>query len=312
LGFLAQAISLSLCFIPFTGATIVANGLRGIGWSGMNTGAYTLLAISAPTARRSEALGYFGAAQAAATVLLPAVVLWITEARFGGFHGAFIVAMSLVFMGAVAAYVLSREIASRPRPPHAELTQSWWREIISVFDRSILVPAALAFLLFLSLTCLSSFIILYARQFGVRYFGWYYVVIGATSMLARPLLGRVADRIGCGPSLVAAFSLQTIAFLTVPAITNLPGAMIAGALYFTGSAIGGARILALAIENAPPERRARALASFSAAFPLSNGAGGLLYGFVVDLAGYTWMYTIAAGLCASGLIVTAKHWTSLK
>ena len=312
LGFLVQAISLSLCFIPFAGATIVANGLRGIGWSRMNTGANTLLAISAPVARRSEASGYFGAAQAAATVLLPAAALWIIEAHYGGFHGAFIVAMSLVCMGAAAAYVLSREIASRPRPPHAELTQSWWREIISVFDRSILVPAALAFLLFLSLTCLSSFIILYARQFGVRYFGWYYVVIGATSMLARPLLGRVADKIGCGHSLVAAFSLQTIALLIVPAITNLPGAMIAGALYFTGSAIGGARILALAIENAPAERRARALASFSAAFPLSNGAGGLLYGLVVDLAGYTWMYTVAAGLCAVGLVVTAKNWTSLK
>jgi len=87
--------------------------------------------------------------------------------------------------------------------------------------------------------------------------------------------------------------------------------MIAGALYFTGSAIGGARILALAIENAPPERRARALASFSVAFPLSNGGGGLVYGFIVDLAGYT-MYIIAASLCASGLIVTAKHRGSLK
>ena len=312
LGFLAQAASLSLCLIPFTGATILANGLRGIGWSGMNTGAYTLLAISAPTARRGEASGYFGAAQAAATVLLPAVALWIIDARFGGFHAAFILAMSLVLMGAAAASVLSREIASGPSVPHADLTESWWREIISVFDRSVLVPAALAFLLFLSLTCLSSFIILYARQIGISYFGWYYVVIGTTSMLARPLLGRVSDKIGCGPSLVVAFSLQTIALLVVPAVTNLVGAMVAGALYFTGSAIGGARILALAIENAPPERRARALASFSVAFPLSNGAGGLLYGFVVDLAGYTWMYIIAASLCASGLIVTAKQWASLK
>jgi len=311
LGFLAQAVSLSLCLIPFTGATILANGLRGIGWSGMNTGAYTLLAISAPTARRGEASGYFGAAQAAATVLLPAVALWIIEAQFG-FHIAFIVAMSLVLMGAAAAYVLSREIASGPRDMHAAPKESWWREIISVFDRSILVPAALAFMLFLSLTCLSSFIVLYARQIGVGYFGWYYVVIGTTSMLARPLLGRVSDKIGCGSSLVVAFSLQTIALLVVPAVTNLAGTMVAGALYFTGSAIGGARILALAIENAPPERRARALASFSVAFPLSNGAGGLLYGFVVDLAGYTWMYIIAASLCASGLILTAKQWPSLK
>jgi len=304
LGLLVQAASISLCFVPFLGPIMFGNGLRGIGWSGMNTGGYTLLAISAPAARRGEASGYFGAAQSAATVLFPAVALWIIDARFGGFHAAFIVAMSLVLVGAGAAYILSREVAPGPRRPHSVSTESWWREIISVFDRSILWPAALLFMLHLSLPCLTSFVVLYARQIGVSHFGWYYVVIGATSMLARPLLGRVSDKIGCGHSLIVAFSLESIALLIVPTVTNLAGTMVAGALYFIGSAIGAARLLALAIENAPSEHRARALASFSVAFPLSNGAGALLNGFVVDLAGYTWMYVTAAVMCASGLILT--------
>ena len=312
LGLVTQAASVSLCLVPFVSATMFANGLRGIGWSGMNTGAYTLLAICAPSARRGEASGYFGAAQSAATVFFPAVALWIIDARFGGFHAAFIVAMCLVLLGAGAAYALSREIPPGPRSAHSDSTESWWREIISVFDRSILLAAGLAFLLHLSLPCLTSFVVLYARQIGVSHFGWYYVVIGATSMIARPLLGRVSDKIGCGRSLIVAFSLETIALLIMPMVTHLAGTMVAGALYFIGSAIGGARILALAIENAPPERRARALASFSVAFPLSNGAGALLNGFVIDLAGYRWMYIMAAVMCASGLILTAKQWASLK
>ena len=312
LGLVTQAASVSLCLVPFVGATMFANGLRGIGWSGMNTGAYTLLAICAPSARRGEASGYFGAAQSAATVLFPAVALWIIDARFGGFHAAFIVAMCLALLGAGAAYALSREIPPGPRSAHSDSTESWWREIISVFDRSILLAAALIFMLHLSLPCLTSFVVLYARQIGVSHIGWYYVVIGATGMLARPLLGRVSDKIGCGRSLIVAFSLETIALLIMPMVTHLAGTMVAGALYFIGSAIGGARILALAIENAPPERRARSLASFSVAFPLSNGAGALLNGFVVDLAGYRWMYIMAAVMCASGLILTAKQWASLK
>lgn len=162
-------------------------------------------------------------------------------------------------------------------------------------------------MLYLSLPCLSNFVVLYAREIEVGRFGWYYVVIGATSMLARPLLGRVSDKIGCGQSLIIAFGLEIIALLIVPLVTNLAGIMMAGALYFIGSAIGGARILALAIENAPPERRARALASFSVAFPLSNGAGALLNGFIVDLAGYGWMYVVAAVMCALGLLLTAKN-----
>src|ERR1035437_2675409 len=36
LGLLVQAISILFCFIPFVGTMMLANGLRGIGWAGMN------------------------------------------------------------------------------------------------------------------------------------------------------------------------------------------------------------------------------------------------------------------------------------
>jgi len=54
LGLLGQAASISLCFIPSAGVTMCANGLRGIGWSGMTTGGYTLLATSARAAAPPE------------------------------------------------------------------------------------------------------------------------------------------------------------------------------------------------------------------------------------------------------------------
>jgi MFS family permease len=95
-------------------------------------------------------------------------------------------------------------------------------------------------------------------------------------------------------------------------VNTLVGVMLGGSLYFMGSAIGGSRILALAMEQAPAERRGRAMASFSVSFPLSNGAGALLNGFVVDLAGYRWMYIIAAVMCAFGLVLTWKLWSKLK
>jgi predicted MFS family arabinose efflux permease len=277
----------------------------------MNTGAYTLLAHTAPAARRAEASGHFGAAQAAATVLLPAVALWLIDAPFGGYNAAFLLAMLLVLSGGAAAYRLSRDVKMAGAGGKSDRGESWWREIISVFDRSVLLPAALASMITMSLSCVTSFIVLYARQVGISQFGWYYVAIGTTSMLARPLLGRVADKISCGHSLMIAFSLETISLLMLPAINNLAGMIAAGALYFVGSAIGSARVLALAIENAPAERRARALASFSVAFPLSNGTGALVNGLLVDYLGYSWMYIIAAALSASGLFVTSKQWASL-
>jgi MFS family permease len=77
LGLLTQTLSNLICFIPLAGATMIANGFRGIGWSGMNTGGYTLLATAAPADRRGEASGYYGGVQSTATILFPAVALWI-------------------------------------------------------------------------------------------------------------------------------------------------------------------------------------------------------------------------------------------
>jgi MFS family permease len=142
----------------------------------------------------------------------------------------------------------------------------------------------LIFTLNMSLPCFSSFVVLYARQLGVSHFAWYYVAVGLTSACARPILGRFSDRLGAGRSLLIAFALETTALLIMPLATGLAGLIVSGALWFSGAAIGGARIMALAIESAPAERRGRAMASFSTAFPLSNGTGAFINGIVVDLA----------------------------
>ena len=311
LGLLGQAACISLCFIPSAGVTMFANGLRGIGWSGMTTGGYTLLATSAPAERRGEASGYYGAVQSCATIIFPAVALWIIDAPFGGFYAAFVLAMALALAGALNGAALSRQVARAPRR-RTERSESWWRDIVSVFDRDILLAATLLFTSHLSMPCLTSFAVLYARQLGIGHFGWFFIVTGVTSVLARPLLGRISDGIGCGRSLIVAFTLESAALVILSYSASLFGMMFSGALYFMGSAIGGTRILALAMEKAPVERRGRAMASFSVAFPLSNGLGALLNGLAVDLAGYPWMFIIAAAICACGLALTAKNWSLLK
>lgn len=312
LGLCLQTLSISLCFLPFVAALMLANGLRGIGWSGMNTGGYTLLATIAPAARRGEASGYYGGVQSSATILFPAVALWIIDAPLGGFDATFLVAMSLVLLGAGAAIALSRAVPKASRQSVTASSEPWWREILNVFDRHILLAATLMFTLHVSLPCFSSFVVLYARELAIDHFGWYFVTTGVTSMLARPLLGRVSDKIGAGRSLIVAYALESAALLLMPFASNLAGVMLGGALYFMGSAIGGARILALAMEQAPAERRGRTMASFSVAFPLSNGTGAMLSGLVVDLASYNWMYVTAALPCAVGLLLTAKYWKSLR
>jgi len=312
LGMFGQGLSILFCLVPFNAAVIFSNALRGIGWSSMAASGYTLLATAAPPQRRGEASGYFGGVQSSATIIFPAIALWIIESRGGGFQAVFLLATAFVFAGGGVAWALSRVAPPSASENKVNAGEPWWREILNVVDRHILFAASLILILNMSLPCFSSFVVLYARELGVGAFGWYYVAMGVTSALGRPLLGRFSDKLGARNSLLIAFALETAALLTMPFAQNLAGLIIGGALWYTGAAIGGARIMALAMESAPAHRRGRAMASYSTALPLSNGAGALISGIVVDLAGYRWMYALAGLLCAVGFILIRDQWSNLK
>jgi predicted MFS family arabinose efflux permease len=94
-----------------------------------------------------------------------------------------------------------------------------------------------------------------------------------------------------------------IGLLALALAAALPEVLLAGVLYAAGNAVGTATTLALAIQRARPERRGRAMASFSVAYPLSAGAGALWSGSVAELAGYSGMYATAAAMAAVGLLL---------
>ncbi len=311
-GLLFQSASIFLCFIPVVEATMLANGLRGIGWAGLNTGGYSLLALTAPATRRGEASGYYSGVQASATILFPAVALWLIEAPLGGYGVVFVSAAALAVMAAVVGAVLARYAPRAARAFDLDRSISWRVGVFTLLDREVLLASTLLFCLHLSLPAMTSFLVLYAREIGIENIAWYFVVSGATSLLARPALGRVSDKIGRGRSLVAGFALEMVALCLLVVITNLSGMLISGILYMLGNAIGSSTTLALAMERASPQRRGRAMATFSVAYPLSAGVGALLIGSAVEVAGYFTMYLTVAALGASGLALTLANWSNLK
>ncbi|MBI2540246.1 MAG: MFS transporter [Deltaproteobacteria bacterium] len=311
-GLLVQGASIFLCFVPAIEAAMLANALRGIGWAGMNTGGYSLLAWTAPVDRRGEASGYYSGVQSSATILFPAVALWLIDARLGGFGAVFAAAAALAFLGAGAGAALARSAPRAAARPEAVSPGPRGAGVFVLLERDVLPATTMLFCLHLSLPAVTSFLVLYAREIGIGNFGWYFVVSGATSVLARPLLGVVSDRIGRARSLAAGFALQAAALILVVAASGLAGLLISGVFYMLGSAIGSSATLALAMERADPRRRGRAMATLSVAFPASTGIGALLTGGAVELAGYFWMFLIVAGLAALGLALTLASRSSLK
>ncbi|HKA33584.1 MAG TPA: MFS transporter, partial [Candidatus Binatia bacterium] len=188
--------SLFFFLIPSVAAALPANAIRGIGWAALNTGGYALLAMIAPALRRAEASGYYSGVQGGANILFPALGLWLMEAP-SGFHAVMLFSGAFAGAGALASLLLrggkSSKAAHRLEERAAQLNPF-------TLEREVFLPSALLFCLNLTYPATTAFLVLYARTIGVENVAWYFVASGATSLLARPLLGRLGDRIGGGPS----------------------------------------------------------------------------------------------------------------
>jgi MFS family permease len=183
---------------------------------------------------------------------------------------------------------------------------------LTILDREIILASVLSFSSQVTFPTVASFLVLYAREIGIDNIGWFYVATGTTSLLARPLLGRVSDRMGRRRALLACFIFQAAALLALAFAASLIALIIPGTLYMIGLAMASATTLAIAMEQAKPERRGRAMATFSIALPLSNGLGALLCGSLVQWVGYFWMYVIAACVASGGLMITVANRAHLR
>jgi MFS family permease len=312
-GLLFQGVSIFLCLIPVVGAAMLTNGLRGIGWAGLNTGGYSLLARTAPESRRGEASGLYSGVQSASSILFPAFALWLLHAAFGGFAAVFIATAIFSWAGAALGGTMARHVPrSEHRHAEPELSGLWWREVFHFVERDILLPSLVLLWLNISLPSITNFSVLYARELGVENFGAFFVVVGATSLLARPLLGRLSDRIGRGLSTAAGFGLQLLSLLLITTVGGLAGMIFCGVLYMLGNGIGTSTALALAVERADPQRRGKQMATFSVAYPLSYGVGSLLTGSAIEVAGYPGMFFLLSATQGAGLLFALVYASELR
>ena len=78
---------------------------------------------------------------------------------------------------------------------------------------------------------------LYARELGIIDFGAFFIVIGFTSLLGRPMLGRLSDKIGRDLSVGAGFGLQLASLILITLVSDLIGMIVCGTFYMLGNAL---------------------------------------------------------------------------
>ncbi len=302
-GLIVLAIGTSLLLVPFLAMVFVAGVARGIGWAGLNTGGYTTLAIAAPAHRRGEAAGYYTSVTTSASIVFPALALWLIDTP-GGYARVFLLSTALALLGLPIAMRLAQQkteakiamrSAGKPARP-------------ALIDRGVLVATGLSLCSTFAMPSVMAFLPLYARSIGVENIGMFYVLAGVTSIIIRPVLGRRSDAMGRGPAIALGLGAQAIGLALIMVANGLPLILLGGVFAAVGWALTGSATMALAMDMANPRSRGHAMATFSMSFQIGNGGGAIIAGFLADLVGFRGMYagSIVITLAGLGLLATVR------
>ncbi len=315
--FVLGTLCLSVCdvafLVPVFGLICLVSAVRGAGWAGVNTGGNTILAYLAPAKRRAEGATYYSLFQGTAMALTPIAALWIIKSSGGSVYWP-------VFLAAagcgVAAALLSQAILAhllRPKgspsaPARPERRDRW----SLLYDRGVVLPAGLLALMNLTFPAATSFMPLYFERSGIDLgmLSWYYVARAAGVVITQSFLARTFDRIGRGraTALGLGLSIAGLGFLLAPGSVVL--LTLGGIATAVGQSIGIVNTTAMAIDRSNPQRLGSAMASFTLAFQVGQGAGAALAGGLIQAAGYRAMFLTMIGSQVVCLALLAARWST--
>jgi MFS transporter, DHA1 family, multidrug resistance protein len=263
----------------------------------------------APPTQRGRWLGTYAAIQGSGQAAGPVVAGWLLGRA--GFASAFFVAAAI---GGVAFVLLASW--SEPRSRRAPL--AWADVILSVRevarDRRIILTSSAQAGQFVLHGMITAFLPIYVVErvgLSAAEAGLLFGVQMATTILARPLFGRVSDRVGRRPMIVTGLATCAGAVALFASSGSFAALLACSAVYGTGLAITTSSTAALITDLADRSRYGAAHGLFGTIFDVGDAMGPIAGGVIAARFGYHTLFYASAALvvCLAAIFgVFSRRW----
>jgi len=236
-----------------------------------------------PRDKYGSGIGYYSMAQVLAHALGPSFGLTLA-ARIG--HSmTFTINAGIMLITAFLAFQIKTDFV---RTKKLKLS---FRNIIA---SEAMLPSVMLMLLIAGNAAVGSFLILFAAERGViSNIGLYFTVSAVTTLVTRPLLGRLTDKYGVAIVSVPALFLNFSSLIIISFSHSLPSFLLAACIASFGQGACMPGMQALSMKTVPAERRGSASSTNYIGMDIGALVGPLLGGIITQAFGYTVMWRIS-------------------
>ncbi len=259
--------------------------LTGLGEAAFFVGIAAGVQDMAPEHRRGEATSYFSVTVYSGLAAGPIIGEQLESAL--STDAVWVLGGVLCALGTASA-----AISMQGRPEGA---QSGWPN--SFIHWPATRPALLLGLGLMGYSGFLAFIKLHVDDIGFAHSGAVFALFAVFVISLRILLAKLPDRLGPQRTSTLSYAFSATGLWVIALWTQIPGVFVGTALLAMGQTFLFPALFVLAIQSAPINRRSQAIGTFSIAFDLAIGLGGLILGGVVEVSSYSMAFF--AGGCFS-------------
>lgn len=288
-------------FYPFVSDTATLTALRFL--HGLATALFAPSALATVAElyreRRGAALGTYMACTQAGSLLGPVIGGWLYHQA--GFPATFVTAG--VF-GSLALLIFFGLRLNSPSPPGEEkglrlLAADVLRGFRLVAQNTrALVTSTTDAAKMIANGALMAFLPIYGVSVGLNpgEVGLLFGVQGITSFASKPIMGRVSDRIGRKPLILAGLVICAGTFATIPLVTWFPALLALAAGFGYGEAVVTSSTSALVADLSELKTLGAGMGMQGTISDIGHACGPLLAGLLIATFGYQHAFAIIAGL----------------
>jgi MFS family permease len=282
-------LSTAYAFAPRPWVILAIAVVHGAFWSGLLSASAAYTGAIVPPARRAEGMGYWGLSSVLAVSMAPNIGLWILE------RGWIWLCAETALLHAAVALIASRLPEVRPERSDRRFKAG------ALVEWRVLGAAAALFLISFGYGAVTSFAAPYARASGVSPAGLFFTFLAIGTIVTRPFISRMADRVGYERIIAPCLALVTAGLVLLSLGGTRPWLIASAAVFAVGMGSVYPVFSAYVFSRVPDDRHGAAFGSVLAAFDTGIGTGSIACGFVVGRHGFTTAFGTAAAVASLSL-----------